>query len=74
MKPAVSPLVSPEVFISYQWGSREVVLELKQRLEECGIHCWMDTSQLGGGDALFTAIDAGIRASKVKEKKDNFTL
>ena len=66
MKSVASSTTSPEVFISYQWGSREVALELKKRLEERGIHCWMDISQMGGGDALFAKIDAGIRASKVK--------
>lgn len=38
---------------------------LKNRIEENGIQCWMDIGQMGGGDALFAKIDAGIRACKV---------
>ena len=45
VKCVVSSVASPEVFISYHWGSREVALELKKKLEENGIHCWMDISE-----------------------------
>ncbi|CAF3164295.1 unnamed protein product [Rotaria sp. Silwood2] len=55
----------PPVFLSYQWGAQQAVLNLKNHLEEAGYACWMDTSQMGGGDKLFTKIDAGIRGAKV---------
>ena len=38
---------------------------LKKRIEANGVQCWMDIGQMGGGDALFAKIDAGIRACKV---------
>ena len=53
------------VFLSYQWDLQETVKGLKKRIEENGIQCWMDIGQMGGGDALFAKIDAGIRACKV---------
>ncbi len=54
------------VFLSYQWDLQDTVKRLKSRMEESGIQCWMDIGQMGGGDALFAKIDAGIRACKVR--------
>lgn len=54
------------VFLSYQWDLQDTVKRLKSRIEESGIQCWMDIGQMGGGDALFTKIDAGVRACKVR--------
>ena len=53
------------VFLSYQWDLQDTVKRLKSRIEESGIQCWMDIGQMGGGDALFSKIDAGVRACKV---------
>lgn len=53
------------VFLSYQWDLQDTVKRLKKRIEENGVQCWMDIGQMGGGDALFAKIDAGIRACKV---------
>lgn len=55
----------PPVFLSYQWGAQKAVNTLKTHLEEAGYSCWMDTGQMGGGDKLFSKIDAGIRGAKV---------
>ena len=54
------------VFLSYQWDLQDTVKSLKSRIEETGIQCWMDIGEMGGGDALFAKIDAGIRACKVR--------
>lgn len=55
----------PPVFLSYQWGVQDAVSTLKNHLEEAGYACWMDISQMGGGDKLYVKIDAGIRGAKV---------
>ena len=32
----------PHVFISYQWGSQETMLRVRDRLKEQGYNVWMD--------------------------------
>lgn len=56
---------SPPIFISYQWESQEIVMELKRRLETAGFCCWMDTSLMTGGDSLYGKIYEGISRSKI---------
>lgn len=55
----------PVAFISYQWGSQDKVLKLREYLEVNKIPCWIDIRNMGGGDELKTEIDKGIRAAKL---------
>jgi hypothetical protein len=60
-----SDVVSPDVFISYQWGKQKEISALFQRLTSLGLTCWMDVHQMGGGDSLYDKIDRGVRGCKV---------
>ena len=53
------------VFISYNWGIQETALELKKKLEENNITCWMDSAKLAGGDDLKAEVEKGIKECKV---------
>ena len=53
------------VFISYNWGIQKTALELKVKLEENDITCWMDTAKLTGGDDLKGEVQKGIKECKV---------
>ncbi|XP_021373485.1 uncharacterized protein LOC110463308 isoform X2 [Mizuhopecten yessoensis] len=57
--------VSPDVFLSYQWGKQKEVKQLYKRLCELGLTCWMDIYQMGGGDSLYEKIDRGVRGCKI---------
>ena len=44
---------------------QDTVKKLRAMIQETGHECWMDIGQMGGGDALYAELDAGIRAAKV---------
>ncbi|XP_046350461.2 uncharacterized protein LOC124131312 [Haliotis rufescens] len=58
-------VVSPDVFISYQWGKQKQIILLYRRLTSLGFSCWMDIHQMGGGDSLYDKIDRGVRGCKI---------
>ena len=47
------------VMISYQWDSQEVLVEVKNRLQENGYRVWMDLEQMGGStlEAMAKAVE-----------------
>ena len=63
---AVEPADASQVFLSYQWDLQPIVEDLKDRLQENGISCWMDKTNMGAGDSLRAEIDTGIRNCKVR--------
>ncbi|XP_053201018.1 uncharacterized protein LOC128386079 [Panonychus citri] len=56
---------APPVFLSYQWDSQKLVLDLRRRLEMAGFPCWMDIGLMGGGDSLYGKIYEGISKARV---------
>ncbi|PFX31812.1 hypothetical protein AWC38_SpisGene3414 [Stylophora pistillata] len=56
----------PQVFLSYNWDIQLKVAQLKERLEQRGITCWMDRPNVGLGDELRGTIAHGITNCKVQ--------
>jgi len=54
-----------DVFISYCWANKSIVIQLKDVLEREGLRCWMDDHKMQGGDELFSEIDKGITNSRI---------
>ena len=38
-----------KIMLSYQWGSQQMVLKIKHRLEKAGFRVWMDVSNISKG-------------------------
>lgn len=55
----------PQVFLSYNWDIQPKVEQLKKRLEQEGITCWMDIYEGGPGDKKEEPIAYGIANCKV---------
>lgn len=47
------------VFISYQWGSKETVLKVSERLKAAGIKVWIDEDNMTSCK-IITAINSKI--------------
>ena len=47
---------------------QDKVKKLRDMIEESGYKCWMDISQIGGGDLLKEKIAEGIRDAKVSRE------
>jgi len=56
---------APPVFLSYSWGQKSVVKQIRALLESHGVKCWMDEGKMKGGDELFRSIDEGITHCRV---------
>jgi len=54
-----------DIFLSYERTHREVIRELKQKLEEKTYLCWLDVEQIPGNDQFCPAIEQGIQKSTV---------
>lgn len=48
-----------DVMISYNWGSKETVLKIRNNLEQNGVTCWIDEVHMSGStiEAMGKAID-----------------
>lgn len=55
----------PDIFISYNHGSKPDVKRLLGRLQEHDFKCWMDIARMKGGEQLSTKIEKNLSACKV---------
>jgi len=55
-----------DIFLSYEQTHRDIVIEMKQKLEEKNYFCWLDVEQMPGNtDNFYPAIEQGIKRSTV---------
>ncbi len=57
----VSPVGSPDVFLSYSRNDAELVEKIAEGLEKAGFSCWIDTENLRHNDDFNIKIQEGIR-------------
>jgi len=56
---------APRVFLSYSWANKQITQNLKLKLTEEHLTCWMDEGQMRGGETLFAKIDEGISNASI---------
>jgi hypothetical protein len=55
-----------DVFLSYEQTHQDIVVEMKQKLEEKNYFCWLDIEQMPGNtDNFCSAVEQGIQRSTV---------
>jgi hypothetical protein len=54
-----------DAFISYNWGIKEGVAKLHDRLEEAGLRVWRDKNLIQGTASLFEQLGKKIKQSKI---------
>lgn len=47
------------VMISYNWGSKETVLKIRDSLKQNGVSCWIDVEKMSGStlEAMSAAVE-----------------
>jgi hypothetical protein len=60
-----APSGDHEVFISYSRQDSDTVQAIRAHLEQNGINCWMDTSDIAGGDRWERMLEVALSAAKV---------
>ena len=58
-------IVEYDVFISYNWGIKDGVAKLHQKLEEVGLTVWRDKNLVSGSTSLFEQLAKQIKQSRV---------
>ena len=48
-----------DVMVSYNWGSKETVLKIREQLRGAGLSCWIDVEQMSGStlEAMSAAVE-----------------
>lgn len=48
-----------DVMISYNWGSKETVLKIRDNLKQNGVTCWIDVEKMSGStlEAMSAAVE-----------------
>jgi hypothetical protein len=55
-----------DVFLSYEQTYQDIVIQMKQKLEEKNYYCWLDVEEMSGDtDHFCSAIEQGIQRSTV---------
>ena len=54
-----------DAFISYNWGIKDGVAKLHDKLEEAGLRVWRDKNLIQGSSSLFEQLGKKIKQSKI---------